>query len=118
MASEPPRFEQLVLKQANALCVAAAATRSERQGVSLSPRPGASCFFLSSAIPTALPGPLAIAMPWGTGASRLRLLPRRSATQLRERAEEHALPGTPAQEPIEQTPTRTHDLARQRHQRV
>src|SRR5689334_8635578 len=67
---------------------------------------------------TSLAGPRATALPWGTGASGLRLLPRRSATQLRERAEKHAPPGTPAQEPIEQTPTRAHDLARQGDQGV
>src|SRR5947207_4822544 len=52
-------------------------------------------------------------MLWWTGASGLRLQITHSAAQLRERAEEDALPGIPIQDAIDQASAGVHDLTRQ-----
>src|SRR5262245_60108515 len=67
---------------------------------------------------TSCAGPLAVAQPRRTGASRLRLRLLGLATQLFEGAEENVLPWVPTQQPIDDAAARAHDLARHPHERV
>src|SRR6185369_4128601 len=57
-------------------------------------------------------GPLAVAQPRRTGASRLRRRFWCSTTQLFKRPEENVLPGIPTQQPVDDAAARAHDLAR------
>ena len=82
------------------------------------PRAGVVEFVLAFLMLTFLSGRLAVAMPWGTGASRLRLRGGCSATQLSEGAEEHVLPGIPTQDSVNQLPAGTHDLTRDPYERI
>src|SRR5205823_6031696 len=82
------------------------------------PRCRGRCFELKSTIITSLSDRLALALPWGTGASGLRLRDVSSTTQLRDRAEEQRLPWVPIQHAINQSPARAHDLARHLQKRV